>query len=136
MTTHNDKQSAQNHLPFRLSAKTVHGEQRGRALGYPTINVSLSDVPTTLAHGIYAGWSDVNGVRYRAAVHYGPRPVFGAGVAFEIHLLDTVLDAFPASVSIELIERLRDVENFPDAESLKSAIADDVARTRAILGAA
>ncbi len=133
MTTHNDKQPAQNQL-LRLKAGTIRGDSRGRTLGYPTINLDLKDVPESLQHGIYACWSEVDGKRYRAAVHYGPRPVFNAGIAFEVHLLDSVLDSLPPAVTVDVVERLRDVKNFDDAESLKAAIADDVTRTRAILG--
>jgi riboflavin kinase / FMN adenylyltransferase len=119
--------------PLRFSGHTVRGDSRGKSLGYPTINVDLQDVPHDLEHGIYACWSEVDGKRYRAAVHYGPRPVFSAGIAFEVHLLDSVLESLPATITVDVVQRLRDVKNFDDAESLKTAIADDVTRTRAIL---
>ncbi len=118
---------------MRFSANTVLGAGRGKALGYPTLNLSLDAIPTDLLYGIYAGWALIDGKKHQAAIHYGPRPVFETGVAFELHLLDTILDTFPENVTVETVRRLRDIENFSSLDLLRAAIAKDIADTRAIL---
>ncbi len=68
------------------------------------------------------------------AMHYGPRPVFNDSESFEIHILDEVIDVPPLDIIVEIVARLRDVQNFPDADALKAAIVEDIRQTRAILG--
>lgn len=121
-------------LPLTFSARTIPGAQRGRAMGYPTVNLEMADVPHELQEGIYACFAiPEDGPRLPAAMHYGPRPVFKAGVACEVHCIDVLLDALPSTLKVEVIERLRDVENFPSPEELSRKITDDVQRARAIL---
>lgn len=122
--------------PLRFSALTVRGDGRGRTIGYPTINLALDQIPETLAHGIYACRVVIEGSGYVAAMHYGPRPVFDAGIAFEVYLIDASLERLPERVTVEVIARLRDIQNFADAKTLSEVIANDVADTRAILAAA
>lgn len=71
--------------------------------------------------------------RFCAAIHYGPRPVFHDDVAFEIHILDKEMKKLPESVTVQLIERLRNVEDFASPEELRVQMAEDIAEARAIL---
>jgi FAD synthase len=103
-------------------------------LKVPTINLELADVPPSLMHGIYACSAVIGGKTYKSAVHYGPRPVFKDSESFEVHILDAAIPDPPETLELTVVARLRDVENFPDAEALKAAIADDIAAVRAILG--
>jgi riboflavin kinase / FMN adenylyltransferase len=120
--------------PLRFTGRVIKGLGFGTSqTRYPTINLDLSDVPETLEHGIYAGAVILGDARMTAAIHYGPRPVFDASESFEIHVLDAV-DNVPREVQVELVRRLRDVEDFPSVESLKAAIAEDIRRTREIVG--
>ena len=118
-----------------FSAHTIGGSQRGHALGFPTVNMNVEEVPREVEEGIYAGWvrCDENSERYPSAIHYGPRLFHQAGMSFEIHVIDCVLHSPPTTVTVELIERIRPVQNFPDEAALAAQIAQDVARARAIL---
>lgn len=118
-----------------FSARTVSGRGRGKDLGIPTYNIDLQDVPKGLPEGIFAGSAEIEGKRYIAAIHYGPRPVFKDTTAFEVHLLDNAPERTPEKLVISLHERLRDVQDFPSAEEMLVQISQDIAATRAIMGA-
>ena len=93
------------------------------------MNLLPDDVPA-FEDGIYACVVRVEGVRHRGAMHKGPRPVFQAGPACEIHLLDTVLPELPPMLEVEVVEYLREIRDFPSPDALSQAIAEDVSRTR------
>jgi riboflavin kinase/FMN adenylyltransferase len=124
------------HLPLRFTGRVIRGAGRGRIIGTPTINLDLHDVPATLEQGIYACLIDIPGSdqnEWKAAVHFGPRPVFDDDVAFEVHLLDTKLPEPPPSLHVHVIAYLRDVRNFPSVEALQAQIFEDIRQTRDIL---
>ncbi len=119
-------------ISFR--ALVISGAGRGRKIGTPTLNLALSDVPSPLKHGIYAcliRWSPENRC-FAGAMHFGPRPVFNDDTACEIYVLDQIIEHAPATVDVEVLARLRDVENFPTPAALQQQIARDVTDTRVI----
>ena len=116
------------------NAPTVHGDARGRDMNVPTINIDLSAVPAALEQGIYACRVLIGRERFAGALHYGPRPVFQGGVSCEVHLLDATIPILPAVISLEIIERIRDVKNFPSKEELIKQISEDIKAVRGILG--
>lgn len=121
-------------LPLTIKeAVVIPGRSRGRRIGIPTLNIDLRAIPKELEHGIYACWITVNGKRLMGAMHYGPRPVFKDSETFEVHVLDAALAESPKTVDIEIVARIRDVENFASTEALKETIAADIAAVRAIL---
>ncbi len=119
--------------PLRFSARTTSGAGRGRKLKVPTINVEIGDAPPVLTHGVYACFVIIDDQRHQGALHFGPRPVFADSESLEVHVLDAIIEVPPAQITIEVVARLRDVQNFPDAAALKQAIASDIAATRGIL---
>ena len=120
---------------MKFNARLVKGSGRGKLIGTPTLNMDLNDVPADVVEGIYAGWANVDGIWHKAAIHYGPRPVFQDSTSFEAYLLDTIIDVAPERIEIALIERLRDVMDFPSKDDLLTQIKADVEQTRAILSA-
>ena len=68
-----------------------------------------------------------------AAIHYGPRPVFHDEDSFEVHVLDRVITSVPETVEVELIARLRDVQNFASAQELMAQIQIDIKQCRLVL---
>lgn len=114
-------------------ASVIPGRSRGRRLGIPTINIDLTCIPNELKHGIYACWIWLNKEKHLGSVHYGFRPVFNDTEAFEIHVLDTLIEVPPACVDIHIVGRIRDIQNFDSPEALQSAIAADIRATRAML---
>ena len=120
---------------YAVSGTVEPGEQRGRTLGYPTVNVATPVEKVLPSDGIYACWVDVRGTRHQAATSLGTRPTFGGGPrALECHLLDFSGDLYGQRVTVTFVQRLRDEQRFSDAESLVRQIAIDVDDTRAALG--
>ena len=120
--------------PYSVSGTVVHGEERGRALGFPTINVTPPDDKLLPRDGIYATWAVIGADRFRAATSLGVRPTFGAGPRkLESYLLDFSGDLYGRQATIVFVERLRDEMKFESAEDLARQIATDVASSRRVL---
>ncbi len=119
--------------PYALVGTVVHGEGRGRKLGFPTANLQTQGqlIP---AEGVYAGQVVVDGRRYDSAVSIGCNATFdGEKVLVEAHLLDFSDDLYDKSIRLELIDWVRGQRDFPSADVLRERIATDVADIRATL---
>ncbi|TPW76030.1 bifunctional riboflavin kinase/FAD synthetase [Schumannella soli] len=114
----------------------VHGEARGRDLGYRTANLSPDAEGMMPADGVYAAWASVDGRRVGAAVSVGVNPTFGEGIErrLEAHLLDEALDLYDRELEIAFVEYIRPMRKFPDAEALVAQMHADELRIRQILG--
>lgn len=117
--------------PF--TSPVVRGAGRGRSIDSPTLNLDPRYVPSALRHGIYACRVQWRGGKAAAALHFGPRPVFRASVACEVHVIDRTVRRAPKSVTVTVMKRLRAIRNFPSIDALKAQIVLDVAEARAIL---
>ncbi|HET7661388.1 MAG TPA: bifunctional riboflavin kinase/FAD synthetase [Oryzihumus sp.] len=128
--------------PHRITGTVVHGDHRGRELGYPTANLSQEMGGLVPADGVYAGWllrldlpgEDADRV-LPAAVSIGTNPTFdGHQRRVEAYALDrTDLDLYGEQVGVELVERLRPTERFGSVEELLEQMARDVDRCREVL---
>jgi riboflavin kinase / FMN adenylyltransferase len=112
----------------RVEGVVVHGDHRGRELGYPTANL---DVPADLAvpaDGVYAGWLD----GMAAAVSVGTNPTFGGiGRRVEAYAIDRVgLELYGRLMALDLVARLRPMVTFTDVEALTTQMAIDVEQSR------
>jgi riboflavin kinase / FMN adenylyltransferase len=119
---------------MRYAGKIVKGRGEGKRIGVPTLNF---EVPTgfTEKHGIYAGWAWIDGEKHPAAIHYGPAPTFGISESsLEAHLLRSFLSHSPETGEFELVQFLREIEDFKNIEDLQEQIRKDVEDTRHILG--
>jgi riboflavin kinase/FMN adenylyltransferase len=121
---------------YAITGKVVHGDERGRAIGFPTAN--LVGVEQLLPpRGVYAVRARVAGnlTKYRAVMNLGRRPTFTSnGVdSLEVHLLDFQADLYDQKLWVSDLIWLRDERAFPDANALKAQIAEDVARARVVL---
>ena len=128
--------------PHRVTGTVVHGDHRGRELGYPTANLSQDHEGLVPADGVYAGWllrlDRAVGAPDRslpAAISVGTNPTFdGQQRRVEAYVLDrTDLDLYGERVAIEFVERLRPTLRFDGIEPLVVQMAQDVARCREIL---
>ncbi len=118
---------------FQISGEVVHGDKRGRELGFPTANLIPDDALACPGHGVYACLA--NG--QPAAVSIGVRPTFktGRGELIEAYLLDFEGDLYGSELRLEFLERLRGERRFQDPESLIEQMHRDVARTWEIAAA-
>jgi riboflavin kinase/FMN adenylyltransferase len=120
--------------PYCVSGTIVRGEQRGRTLGFPTINVAPPSDKLLPHDGIYATWVTIGDKRYRAASSLGVRPTFGGGPRkLEAYILDFNEDVYGKEAKIDFVERLRDELKFDSAEQLATQIGHDVEQTRLAL---
>jgi riboflavin kinase/FMN adenylyltransferase len=116
----------------------VTGQQRGRAMGYPTANLSPHPEGFVPADGVYAAWLTVGGVRYAAAVSIGNNPTFD-GVPdkqVEAHAIDQVLDLYGQVAEISFVEYVRGMRKFAGPDELATEMRADEDRIRVILGVA
>ena len=121
--------------PHRVEGPVVHGDHRGRELGYPTANLGPDDLSAIPADGVYAGWlTRASGERMPAAISIGTNPTFGGTVRrVEAYVLDRDdLELYDEHVALDFAERLRETVRFDDVESLLEQMADDVRRAREI----
>lgn len=119
---------------FRLRGTVVHGDKRGRELGFPTANIVPDDRFVTPAHGIYAC---VTGEGRAAAVSIGLRPTFqtGRGVLIEAYVLDFDGDLYGKEIELTFVQRLRGEERFDGIDPLIAQMQRDTALTRELVAA-
>jgi riboflavin kinase/FMN adenylyltransferase len=120
--------------PYSVSGTVVHGEKRGRELGFPTINLSVPLQRLLPRDGIYAMTVRVRDEEVVAAASLGVRPTFGGGDrTLEAYLLDWEGDVYGDTIEAAFVKRLRDELRFASAQELTEQIARDVEATRAAL---
>ena len=126
--------------PWFVAGEVIHGEKRGRDLGYPTANIRL-DRNCGLKHGIYAvrvgrGHGD-DPVRLDGVASFGRRPTFDNGAPLlEVFLFDFKGDLYGSSLDVAFIGFIREELKFDSIEALVRQMDDDSARARAALAAA
>ncbi|KQY99920.1 bifunctional riboflavin kinase/FMN adenylyltransferase [Pseudolabrys sp. Root1462] len=119
--------------PWFISGEVIHGEKRGRELGFPTANIRL-DPSCALKHGIYAVRADIDGQRVDGVASFGTRPMFDDGAPLlEIFLLDYEGDLYGKTLDVAFIGWIRHEQKFPSVEALKKHMMADVAQARAAL---
>ncbi len=121
--------------PFSLTGTVVHGDHRGRELGYPTANVQTAPGMLVPADGVYAGWLETAGERYPAAISVGTNPQFhGAELRIEAYCLDrTDLDLYGLPARVVFARRLRAQAVFDSLEAFLDQMALDVEQARFVL---
>lgn len=121
--------------PYSLSGVVVHGDERGRALGYRTINLQLHSSRKLLPpDGVYAVRAATPDGTFGGMMHIGARPTFGDDrLAIEAHLFDAEGDWYDRAVRVDLVSRLRDVRHFPGPDALVAQLRIDEADARVAL---
>ena len=134
---HGDLERARRALGRRYGFRGIvtHGAQRGRELGYPTLNIQLSSTRKLLPpEGVYAIRAFTSRGTLGGMMNLGPRPTFGeTGRALEVHLFDATGDWYGETVSLELIRRLRDTTRFESVEALVEQLGRDADHARVAL---
>lgn len=119
--------------PWFVTGEVIHGEKRGRDLGFPTANMAL-DPGCGLKHGIYAVRVAVGGRHYNGVASFGRRPTFDNGSALlEIFLFDFTGDLYGQQLDVALIGWIRPELRFDSADALVARMHEDAAQAREIL---
>jgi riboflavin kinase/FMN adenylyltransferase len=126
--------------PWFVTGEVIHGEKRGRDLGYPTANIRL-DKNCGLRHGIYAvrvGRREGQDLVLTDGVaSFGRRPTFDNGAPLlEVFLFDFKGDLYGAALDVAFIGFIREELKFDSVAALVRQMDDDSARARAQLAAA
>lgn len=128
--------------PHTVRGVVVHGDARGRELGFPTANLGPAPGATTIegmvpADGVYAAFAHVRGGIHPAAVSVGNNPTFtpDAQSRVEAFLLDFSADLYGAEIEIQFLERIRDMHAFESLDALVTQMGKDVATARTITSA-
>ena len=119
--------------PHRLDGVVVHGEKRGREIGYPTANIGKIDGQTIPADGIYAGWLTVGINFWPAAISIGTNPTFEGdrGRQVEAYALDQQgLDLYDKAASVEFGWYLRPTLKFNGLDELLVQMKKDCDEAR------
>jgi riboflavin kinase/FMN adenylyltransferase len=119
--------------PHYLTGLVIHGEKRGREIGYPTANLEIASNATIPSDGVYAGWLTVENNRWPAAISIGTNPTF-AGVRsrqVEAYALDkSDLDLYNKLAKVEFGWRLRDTIKFSGLDPLLAQMKIDCDKAR------
>jgi riboflavin kinase/FMN adenylyltransferase len=119
--------------PHRLDGVVVHGEKRGREIGYPTANLGKIEGQTIPADGVYAGWLTVGINFWPAAISIGTNPTFEGerGRQVEAYALDQEgLDLYDKNASIEFGWYLRPTLKFDGLDALLVQMKKDCDKAR------
>jgi riboflavin kinase / FMN adenylyltransferase len=121
----------------RIEGPVIHGEKRGRDLGYPTANMALAGLHLPRM-GVYAVLADVltgpHKGRHMGAASLGVRPMFGQNTPnLETYLIDFDGDLYDQHLSIALVDYLRPEQKFDGLPALIAQMSADTDRARSIL---
>ncbi|MGQ0446496.1 MAG: bifunctional riboflavin kinase/FAD synthetase [Beijerinckiaceae bacterium] len=119
--------------PFAIMGKVIHGQERGRILGFPTANL-LPDESCRLRHGIYAVRAVAGAKIHDGVASFGRRPTFDNGPArLEVFLFDFSGDLYGESIEVLFIGWIRPEEKFDSAAALLAQMQRDETQAREIL---
>lgn len=125
--------------PFFYRGEVVHGDKRGRTIGFPTANMACEQ-KFPLPNGVYATSTVWRGQEYLSVTNIGQRPTFQSDatvnripIRIETHVLDQTFDLYGETLEVRFFGRLRDERKFDGIESLKRQIENDVILARKVL---
>jgi riboflavin kinase / FMN adenylyltransferase len=111
--------------PWFVSGEVIHGDKRGRELGFPTANLKL-DAACGLRYGIYAVRVAAGERRYSGVASFGRRPMFDTGaVLLEVFLFDFAGDLYGQIIDVAFIDWIREERMFDSAGALIAQMQDD-----------
>ena len=117
---------------YSVSGRVVQGSQRGRTIGFPTLNLGSPPQRKLLPpEGVYAVRVQTPGGPVGGMMNLGPRPTFGdTATSLEVHLFDTTGDFYGADVRIDFVLRLRETRKFASPEQLSKQLRHDESEAR------
>jgi riboflavin kinase / FMN adenylyltransferase len=112
---------------YSVSGRVIPGAQRGRTIGFPTLNLGPPPPRKLLPpEGVYAVRVQTARGPVGGMMNLGPRPTFGDSVtSLEAHLFDTDGDFYGANVRIDFVARLRETRKFGSVEHLTAQLQLD-----------
>lgn len=121
---------------YQLRGTVVHGEKRGRTIGFPTANIQLEDHFVIPAKGVYAVRAFYNNQVLPGVMNVGVKPTFHEDEtkpSFEVHLFDFNGDLYDLQLTVELVSYIRPERKFDSIQALIQQISDDAETAKKIL---
>jgi riboflavin kinase / FMN adenylyltransferase len=122
--------------PYRLYGCVTHGTKVGRTIGFPTINLSLTDIEQLIpANGVYLSSVQLDGNRYFGLTNIGTSPTLKntGQIEIETFVLDFNREIYEVGVRLDLLEFIREEKSFTSVQDLKQAIAADIRRGKELI---
>lgn len=123
--------------PYEIRGEVIHGDERGRLIGFPTANIPVDKRTAWPADGVYATWAVLDdGSRHMCAVNIGKRPTFHQHAEhslLEAHLLDFDGDLYGRDVRVQFVDFLRSEQRFDGIDALSAQLKKDIEATRQLL---
>lgn len=113
--------------PYRLNGTVIHGDKRGKKIGFPTANIKPEHPRKIIPkNGVYAVQLRLNGDWYKGMMNIGMRPTFNGTVeTLEVHLFDFDQDIYGKEVQVRFFHRIRDEKKFKGPDELKQQLQQD-----------
>lgn len=113
--------------PYQFSGKVVHGDHRGRQLGFPTANLELlNEYKLIPANGVYAVEVEFLKEVYYGMMNIGVKPTFGGQkLSIEVHLFNFNLNLYHEHLTVRFIQKIREERKFDSLDALKSQLSAD-----------
>lgn len=122
--------------PFNVCGRVVHGQHRGKTLGFPTANLRVGGLVLP-PDGVYAVRVRVGKNRYAGVANLGKRPTFGEHErSLETHVFDFGDDLYGRLIDVSFVKFLRGEVRFPNAQALVEQIGRDAVDARRVLAGA
>lgn len=119
---------------FSFGGRVVHGDHRGRKLGFPTANLAIGDRRAMLPNGAYAVKVLLNGRIYKGIANIGDNPTFeGCNRRLEVNILDFAKNIYDCPLTVQFVAKLREQKKFSGVEALVKQLHADEEKARRIL---
>lgn len=118
-----------------FDARVISGSGRGKKIGVPTLNLEIPDnCSQMLAPALYTCMVTINAdsLQMPALLHYGARPTFNDSVSCEIHVFDTIITNTVTSVTVTVLDKIREVQKFNNTAELLAQIDRDITIARTL----
>lgn len=112
--------------PFSVVDRVIHGDRRGRTLGFPTANLAIPDTRVMLPNGVYACEVIYDGTFYNGLANIGNNPTFaGCSRRLEVNIRDFKQDIYDRILTVRFLAKLREEKKFAGKEALIAQIQQD-----------
>jgi riboflavin kinase/FMN adenylyltransferase len=109
------------------TGKVLRGDQSGRTINFPTINLDASLIPSETKQGVYASIVKYKEELYKGALYFGPRLVVDeTKIVLEIHILDFSREIYDEEITFQIKDFIREVQDFDSFEAMKIQLEKDV----------
>lgn len=118
--------------PYTIIGVVTKGQQLGRTIGFPTVNIIPEEEKLLPPNGVYYTDAIVDGTKYKAITNIGTKPTVNgdSGITIETNLLDVSMDLYGKTLELQFFQFVRPEKRFASIEELKTAVEKDIESCR------